>query len=98
LVLGKPLLNEIGIQQAARSESRSREQVRGKAGERPANPLANRHRKSRFWSLDQGRWHVAVQDVTQYSFSAPSAYQNRTWQPPGKLDNTMIEQRYANLE
>jgi hypothetical protein len=39
-----------------------------------------------------------MKDITQYSFSAPLANENRSWQPPGKLDNAMIEQRYADLE
>ena len=39
-----------------------------------------------------------MQDMAQYSLPAAPAYENRSWQAPGKLDNAMIEQRHADLK
>ena len=89
---------KFGIQQAARGKSGSRKQVRSPAGKRPANPIADRYGETCFRSLDQGRRHIAMQDITQYSFPAAALDEGRSWQAPGKLDNTMIEQRYTDLE
>src|ERR1700674_499958 len=86
------------IKQSTLGKTLFRQELLSPRLKRPSEPAPDGNGEARLWPLDESLGHVTAQHLAEQPFALAAPHLKSRRQPPGKLDDAVIENGNAHLE